>query len=209
MLPEGNIYLLDYVLKNLPPEGSVVEIGSYGGLSTNLICYLLRKYNQPNLFYSCDAWIYEGYDDHTGVKSAYMDGRTDVTRTDYTNYIKNAFIQSTRLLSKDNLPFSFHMASALFAEKWQNAETAGDVFDRAVKLGGAICFAYIDGDHSLEAAGKDFEFISKHLVKGGYILFDDSANGMSFGSATLMKQVKQDKNYEVILKNPNYLVRKK
>lgn len=30
MLQEGNINLIEYAIKNMPHEGSVVEIGSYG-----------------------------------------------------------------------------------------------------------------------------------------------------------------------------------
>ena len=46
MLHKGNIYLIDFALKNMPDNGVVIEIGSYGGLSTNLILYLLKKNNR-------------------------------------------------------------------------------------------------------------------------------------------------------------------
>lgn len=36
MLSDGNIYLIDHAIKNLPNEGAVIEIGIYGGVSTNL-----------------------------------------------------------------------------------------------------------------------------------------------------------------------------
>jgi len=50
MLKEGNISLMDYAIKNLPEHGSVLEIGSYGGLSTNLMIYLMRKYKKTIRF---------------------------------------------------------------------------------------------------------------------------------------------------------------
>ena len=34
--------------------------------------------------------------------------------------------------------------------------------------------AFVDGDHSYEAVSNDIEIISKHLVPGGWICFDDA-----------------------------------
>lgn len=209
MLTEGNIYLFDLALKSIPSEGSVIEIGSYGGLSTNLTTYLLQKYNKSNPFFTCDAWLYEGYDDHSGLSSEYVDGRIDLARTSYMDHIKQSFIHSTLLLSANKLPYSIHSTSEFFFEHWQLNKKAIDVFGRTCQLGGDICFAYIDGDHSLAAAGLDFDNVCRHLVKGGYILFDDSADHLNFGSAKLMNKIKDDSRFEVVMKNPNYLLRKK
>ena len=38
MLHEGNIYLMDYAIQNMPKKGNVIEIGSFAGHSTNLCC---------------------------------------------------------------------------------------------------------------------------------------------------------------------------
>ena len=209
MLKEGNISLIDFAVKNMPQEGSVLEIGSYGGLSTNLIIYLMLQHNRNNSFFTCDAWIYEGYKDHLqDIADAHIDGRTDILRTDYSVYLKNAFINSTTFLSPKNLPFSFHMFSDIFFDSWNNRRNELDIFGRKVELGGNICFAYIDGGHSYEVAWKDFNNITTHLVKGGFILLDDSADGQNFGSAYMMFNIKKDKRFKVIAKNPNYLIQK-
>jgi hypothetical protein len=209
MLHEGNIYLFDQVIRNLHSDGSVIEIGSYGGLSTNLICYLLRKYGKQNPFFTCDAWVYEGFQDAAGKKSEFIDGQNDITRASYMNYIRDSFIRSTTFLSSANLPFSVHASSDTFFTKWDSSEEVTDVFGRKVRLGGRICFAYIDGDHSLNAATRDFESVAKHLAGGGHILLDDSADDLLLGSAKLIQQIKSNPDFEIVCRNPNYLVRKK
>jgi hypothetical protein len=209
MLKEGNISLMDLAIKNMPSEGKVVEIGSYGGLSTNLIIYLMQKHKKNNLFFTCDAWIYEGINDHLRqMADATIDGRADILRTDYSIYLKKAFIHSTTFLSSQNLPYSFHMYSDLFFENWNHSRSEIDVFGRTIEMGGSICFAYIDGGHSYEVAWKDFNNITQHLIKGGFILLDDSADGQNFGSARMMSQIKKDNRFKVIAKNPNYLIQK-
>jgi Methyltransferase domain len=209
MLKEGNIGLIDFAIKNMPTEGCVLEIGSYGGLSTNLIIHLMRKHQKNNSFYTCDAWIYEGYKDTLQkVTNSYIDGRKDIERTEYSVYMKNAFINSTRFLSPQNLPFSFHQYSNSFFDSWNENKSELDIFGRTVSLGGHISFAYIDGGHSYEVAWKDFNNIASHLLPNGYVLLDDSADGQNFGSAQIISQIKKDSRFKVIAKNPNYLIQK-
>jgi len=208
MLNEGNIYLLDYAIKNMPKNGIVVEIGSHGGLSTNLILYLLKLHNRSEKLFNCDPWIYEGFNDKTGKKSEFIDGSKEILRTDYMNYIQQAFVNSVQLLNKDNLPHTFNITSDAFFELFEKGKTSKDIFNRDVSLDRKISFAYIDGDHSYEYAKKDFLNVDKHLLLNGYILLDDSIDGTSFGSAYLMKEIKKNKSYKVVYKNPNYLIQK-
>ncbi len=209
MLRDGNIELFKHAIEHLPQDGHVIEIGSYGGLSTNLINYLLIKNNKPNMLYSCDAWIYEGYTDHLKpVADNYIDGRPDVLRTNYESYMKDAFIRATTWLSAHRLPHSFHMKSDIFFEYWKENKQATDVFGRTISLGGQISFAYVDGDHSYESAWKDFNHVDEFLVPKGFILLDDSADDQSFGSAKMMKEIKKDSRYKIVGKNPNYLIQK-
>jgi len=60
MLNPGNLYCFEYVAKNLPSDNSVLEIGSFCGLSTNTINYFLRKYEKTNKLITADKWIFEG-----------------------------------------------------------------------------------------------------------------------------------------------------
>lgn len=76
-------------------------------------------------------------------------------------------------------------------------------------MGGQISFACIDGNHSYEFVKDDFRNVDHHLEIGGYILFDDSADYYTqFGVNRLMKEIKRMDSYELVLKNPNYLLEK-
>src|SRR5438128_885335 len=79
MLHEGNIYLFDYAIKNLPSEVNILEIGTYGGLSTNLILYLLKKHSKKNVLFGCDPWVYESSQKgSTEQQTGFIDGSSDV-----------------------------------------------------------------------------------------------------------------------------------
>lgn len=209
MLSEGNIYLMDLAIREMPREGAVIEIGSYGGLSANLLTYLLQKHGREEKLFSCDPWIYEGYHDHKGRPPAHIDGRTDVLRSDYSAYMKQAYINAARLLHPQRLPYAFHQDSDTFFANWRKNAAAEDVFGRTTSTGGPIAFAYIDGDHSFTQAKKDFENTAEFLLPGGFILLDDSADGLPFGSAKMIQEIKKDKRFSVVMKNENYLVRKR
>jgi hypothetical protein len=208
MLQEGNKYLFDYALRNLPEEGAVLEIGSFGGLSMNLILYLLKKQGKNPPVFSCDPWIYSGYHDQVPPFPDHIDGLPSVLRTDYMEYIRESFVRSVRLLHPDCLPYTVQTTSDSFFESWRENETLADVFGREVKTGGKLAFVYIDGDHSLEAARRDFENSMEFLVPGGFVLFDDSAAGLPYGSVKLMEEIKARKDLRLVRANPNFLFQK-
>jgi hypothetical protein len=208
MLHEGNIYLIDFAIRNMPSDGYVIEIGSYGGLSTNLILHLLNKHNKNNLLLGCDAWQYEGYNDFKGTKANYIDGNTKISRKEYMNYIKEAFINTTKFLNPNSLPYICHLNSNDFFMRWGNKESLTDVFGRKFSITKKISFAYIDGDHSYNQTKKDFFNVSQNLMVNGYILIDDSADNLSFGSAKFISVIKQNPNFKIVDKNPNYLIQK-
>ena len=208
MLQEGNIPLIEYAIINMPENGCVVEIGSYGGLSTNLIIYLMQKNHRNNIMFNCDAWIYEGFSDNPGNTEIHVDGRNDILRTDYSLYMKQAFIAATKLLSSKNLPHSFHLDSDSFFDKWNKKELDIDLFGNEAKLGGEISFAYIDGGHSLEIVSKDFKNVADNLLINGFILMDDSSKHLNFGSAQIIAEIKKDFRFEVVASSPNYMFKK-
>jgi len=209
MLPDGNIYLMDFAIRNMPQNGIVFEIGSYGGLSTNLMLHLLSKYNRQNDFFGCDAWIYEGYNDNGIDGKNHIDGRKDIERTAYTDHIKNSFIASARLLHPKKLPFTCHTTSDDFFEKWDKKEALTDVFGRPFHIHNEkIAFCYIDGDHSLEQTRKDFENVSSKLLRNGFVLIDDSAKHLPYGSAKFVKEVLKNPDFKLVDANPNYLFQK-
>ncbi|WP_299887530.1 class I SAM-dependent methyltransferase [uncultured Lacinutrix sp.] len=208
MLHEGNIYLMDYAIENMPNDGIVFEIGSYAGLSTNVMLHLLNKYNKKHLFIGCDAWVYEGINDYKGIIENHIDGKVDVSRIDYVAYIKNAFINATNLLHPNAKPYTCHLTSDTFFKKWKNNNKFTDVFNRTFSIDQGISFSYIDGNHSYEQTKKDFENVDSKLKLNGFILIDDSAKHLNFGSSDFIKEIKKNTRYKIIDNNPNYLIQK-
>ncbi|HEY9704611.1 MAG TPA: hypothetical protein V6C58_19375, partial [Allocoleopsis sp.] len=55
----------------------------------------------------------------------------------------------------------------------------------------------------------DFINVDKYLQIGGFILFDDSADNSNFLEVNqVVKEVCENKNYELINQTPNYLFKK-
>ena len=89
----------------------------------------MEKHRKSNQFIGCDAWVYEGYRDSINSEDIYIDNK-NIKRIDYMNYIKNAFIKSVKLLHPNRLPFTCHLPSDDFFEKWNNNEVFKDVFGK-------------------------------------------------------------------------------
>lgn len=202
MLHRGNVLCMDYAIRNLPSLSPVLEIGSFCGLSTNVIAYLLAKHNKRNAIISSDKWIFEGAEDGGNL------GPSNISHQDYREHVKSTFKRNVEFFSSENKPYTIEVFSDEFFELWGKNEMVKDVFGRDVQLGGNIGFCYIDGNHTYEFAKRDFENTDRNLDVGGYILFDDSYDGQPFGLTKLMKEIKNNKNYELVMKNPNYLFMK-
>lgn len=210
MISDGNIYAFDHALRLLPPTGDVLEIGSFAGMSTNIICWLLRKNGQSaRRFFTCDPWIYEGFHDTSrAADDVYMsrvDGSAEFSRAEYCEFVRASFLRSVGFFSRANLPHSFRLTSDAFFEKWLDGETADDLFGRAVRLGGKWAFCYVDGDHAYDFARRDVENCLVGLVAGGFLLLDDSADGSRYGSSRLARELLRDGRLRLVFKNPNYL----
>jgi hypothetical protein len=113
------------------------------------------------------------------------------------------------MFSCNHLPFTIELLSDKFFSAWATCQKLQDVFGRDVGLGGPISFCYIDGNHSYENAKRDFENCDRFLEKGGFILFDDSADGSQWEVCKVVQEVVKTKRYELIAKNPNYFFKKK
>lgn len=203
MLEPGNVWSMDYAIRRLSSDHPLVEIGSFAGLSTNVICHLLRKHGRRNAFFTCDNWDVTGRHD-TGR----IDGG-ELTFTEYAAYVRTSFVRNVGFFSPHNRPFTIEAASEEFFERWQRNEDATDVFGRTVRLGGPISFCYVDGIHSREAVRREFDSIDRHLDRGGLILFDDSSDSSPFGLNRLMREIAGSGGYERAQQNPNFLLRKR
>jgi len=202
MLNRGNIYAMKYAVDNLPSTNPVLEIGSFCGLSTNLIGYLLQTSGKKNRIFSCDKWFFEGAEMSRNI------GESEISFRQYREFVKANFIRNVEFFSPHNKPYTVEAFSDDFFKLWEKNETVSDVFGRNIQLGGKISFGYIDGNHNYNFVKRDFENLDRYLETGGYVLFDDSSDSDSFGLTRLMKEIKQKINYELVMKNPNYLFKK-
>jgi len=202
MLNKGNLLCLDYALSHLASSNPLVEIGSFAGLSTNLIAYYKRRHGVSNRLFNCDRWQFEGAENGGNV------GDSQFTHAEYREFVRESYCRNVSQFSRGDLPATVEMLSDEFFEAWQQQRCATDLFGQAAQLGGPISFCYIDGDHSYKAARADFLNADRFLETGGFILFDDSADGSMWEVTRVIDEVKRMPNYRVVIKNPNYLVQK-
>ena len=200
MLHRGNILCFDYAIKNLPSNNPIIEIGTFCGLSANVITYFKKIHSKTNILFTTARWP-------KGELNSLV-GESDITYSDFQIYVKESLIKNLSFFSKADTPFAFEYTSDDFFNHWQNDKTEYDVLNKKIKLGGKISFAYIDGNHSYEYAKRDFQNCDKFLESGGFILFDDSADFSDWEVKRVIKEVKKSKNYSVVMKNPNYLFQK-
>jgi hypothetical protein len=202
MLNRGNLYSFDYAIRNLPSPAPIVEIGSFCGLSTNLLTYFKEKHGVRNRLITSDKWEFEGREESCL-------GDSLITHLDYRAFVKESYVRNIRMFSRADLPYTVEMLSDEFFEAWRRGDEVNDVLGRAVKLGGPVSFCYIDGNHTYEYARRDFENCDEFLDRGGFVLFDDSADGSGWEVCELVKEIEAAGKYELVIKNPNYLFRKK
>ena len=202
MLNKGNIYAINFALSKIYSKSPVVEIGSFCGLSTNLISHILKSQNKKNFIYTADKWVFEG------AESDKFLAASCITHKEYREFVKNTYIRNVEFFSKGNIPYTIEEFSDDFFSRWNVKATVVDIFGRNTLLGGPISFCYIDGNHTYEYAKRDFENTDKFLEIGGFVLFDDSADSNPFGLTKLMREIERNGNYVLALKNPNYLFQK-
>jgi predicted O-methyltransferase YrrM len=201
MQVRGNVHLFELAVRTAP-EAPFLEIGSFSGLSTNIIQYLKRKHDRVGVpLYTCDKWLFKN-------KDVPLPAAAGVSIDEIRDYVRSGFQRSLRTFSGDDLPFTVEATSDEFFELWEQGKPTEDVFGRSVELGGPFGFCFIDGNHDEEFVQRDFDNCDRYLLPGGLILFDDSA-AESVGAASIVaKRIARESRYEVVARNPNYLFRK-
>ena len=202
MLYRGNIDLFAHCLARLPSNAPIIEIGSFAGLSLNHLILFLRRAGRDNLVFSVDAWKFEVPDGGKTIEGS------SITFDEYRAHVIETFRRNVTLFSGQRLPHHIELNSDQFFEAWAAAERLTDFFGNAAALGGPISFAYIDGDHSYEQSMRDFLNVDSHLERGGFIVFDDSADGTDWGAHQTAREAAALERYEVVAKNPHYCLRK-
>ncbi len=203
MLSVGNIDAIAYALKNISSKAAILEIGAFCGLSSNLITFLKADFGLDNPFFSCDPWDYTSNRD-----GEFFSENLDIRWDDFERFLFDSYKQRVGFFSKNYLPHTFRDFSENLFENWAVNNTVEDIFGREVELGGPLSFVYIDGDHSYDGARRDFENTDKYLEKGGFILFDDSGDGGNWEPNRVARHAIKNGAYNLISKNPNYLIQK-
>jgi hypothetical protein len=203
MFSNENLALLAHCVDRLPSNAAIVEIVSFAGLSLNHIVRLLRMGNRINPMFSVDEWKFEGYEAGQKIEN------TCVSFDEYRAHVIETFRRNVQLFSRDRLPHHIEIDSDSFFAAWAKNEARTDFFGRRAQLGGPIALVYIDGDHSYEQSKRDFENVDRYLESGGFVVFDDSADGSGWGSAITAKEAANRPNYDLVAKTPNYCVRKR
>jgi Methyltransferase domain len=202
MLHTGHRFLIDIAVRELPTEDPVVEIGAFCGLSTNVITYFLDLHGRRNRLFSADPWVFEGEGGETLPDSP-------IAFSDYRRLVREQFERNVRFWSAARLPHSFQLASDEFFSLWRAGATVSDIFGREARLGGAIAFCFIDGDHAYEQAERDFLHADEFLAPGGYVLVDDSDEFGAFPQLhELVQEARRRHGYELVAANPHHLLRK-
>jgi len=204
MLERGNLYCFKHAIDNLPSDAPIVEIGSFCGLSTNLITHYKQEAGVKNPLFTCDRWDFERPPDEQA-----LGGTSSITHEEYRVFVKETFLRNIRMFSRYDLPHTIELYSDEFFQAWREGKEVQDLLGRPIRLGGPISFCYIDGNHTYDFARRDFENANEFLVSGGFILFDDSAKGSGWQVCKVVEEVENAGDYELVVRNPNCLFRKK
>jgi len=202
MLDRGNLQLMEYAITRLPSTAPLLEIGSFCGLSANALTHFKRKHGIKNGLVTCDKWEFEN-----AGRGDERIGESPILFSDYRTFVRESYLRNARTFSGDDLPLTVEMTSDEFFAAWREKKATEDVFGRPITLGGPISFCYVDGNHSYEGAKKEFLNCDAFLVKGGFILFDDSTLE-KFGVRHLMPEIAGSGRYRLAAQNPNHLFQK-
>ena len=193
----------------MPAQTSIVEIGVFCGLSTNVIAYFRKMHNRQDArIFNTDIWQLYGYD------PAQTLGSSEITKKHYRDHLKATYQSNVQFFSKGKNISTFEMHSDIFFDSWGKGIDTHDLNGRQIQLGGPIGFAYIDGSHLYNQVKADFLNVKDKLSKGAFILFDDSADNIYIPNdcevSALMKEIIRDYAHEfkLVFKNPNYLFQK-
>jgi len=144
--------------KSLPNKSKVVEIGSYGGLSSAYIIYGLRK--KSSFLYSIDPFGKE-IDVQKKIVSRYHN----------SDYRKAEFASINNKPTKSQVERKLHKLNLTGFKLIE-----GYSFEVVKKWKKRIDMLFIDGNHEYPAVLNDFNKWKKYLKKGGLILFHDANN---------------------------------
>jgi hypothetical protein len=202
MTHPGNFYCFDYAIRHLPSQAPILEIGTWCGRSAIALSYLMGVHGRTNQIVTCDDWDYERDRGNPNV------GDAALTHEELRMFLKESYLRNARTFCPSRLPHTIERNSDSFFAAWDKGDELPDVFNRPTKLGGTFSFCFIDGNHTYEAALRDFQNCDRFLETGGFVFFDDSGDDTGWEVCKVVREVAQIGRYTLEMKNPNYLFRK-
>lgn len=202
MLDSGNVWCFDHAIAHMPAGLPLVEIGSFCGLSANVIAHFCRRHGREARLFCTDKWVFEGAENGGPL------GESHLSHDQYRAFVMETFKRNVGFFSADRLPCAVEAFSDEFFALWRAGAEVTDVFGQICRLGGSMAFAYVDGSHQLDQCRRDFENVHEFLAPGGFILFDDSSEKAPFGLCPFMREIAEREDYELVIENPNFLFRK-
>jgi methyltransferase family protein len=203
ILEKGNLYSFEYAISHLPSSAPILEIGSYCGLSANLLAYFKRKHQVASPVITCDKWEFQKPANGSSTNGTPW----PVSYKDWQRFARDSYIRNIKTFSGEDPPFTFEMTSDEFFTSWQNGESTRDILGREFALGGPLSFCFIDGNHAYNYVKRDFINCDAFLEPGGFILFDDSTL-LKDDVYKVMPEVMATGRYKLTAMNPYHLFQK-
>ncbi len=203
MMDRGNIYLMDFVIKNLSSNLPILEIGSFSGLSACLLRYLLDKYQKQNDIICVDPFIYEGWmkEDTEGIGK-----NKSINRVEYLNHVKASFKNNTSLFCKHQVPFLFEMTSDEFFKRWSQNNSLTDKYDKNISGQRKFSFCFVDGGHSYNQTMRDLKNCATHSERLAFVLVDDSDKHSVLESSKATFDFVKSEDVKIVKENPHVLL---
>lgn len=132
----------------MAPQPLVVELGSWKGRSTCWLAHGVRDRGTGSVV-AVDTWAGTANEpDHASRLAGYG-----------PDQLHGEFLDNLRRQGLESVVEPLRMTTLEAARRW----------DRGTSIG----LLYIDADHAYEAVRSDFEHWSPHVVRGGFVVFDD------------------------------------
>jgi predicted O-methyltransferase YrrM len=160
-----NLYLLlRFYLNKLPP-GNVLELGSYRGGSAAFMSKAMQSFLPDARFFALDT--FEGMPYADGAIDAHSEG-------DFSN----VDIEEIRQFAADANLINLQFVKGRFE----------DTLPGLVDSIGPFALVHIDCDVR-DAVAYSYEMVKKHMVPGGYIVFDDATVSSCIGATEVVEEL--------------------
>lgn len=192
------IYLIILLTKDL--EGDILEIGSWCGRSSVVMAKAAKligsKLHCVDLFPSLEDWFEN--EDGTHSFCITLGGKKYHgfhVQTMWKEPYENAILPMYQKQGKGTLEIFKENISRKGFNGIAKAYR-GDSTDFSNNFKGKIKVAFIDGDHSYDATRIDLQNIEKHLISGGYVVFDDAFSVFTGVDKAITQFVVNSDNYD-------------